>query len=393
MGWKVSDPMSERVQFIGLYKSGQRSMTGLCREFGISRKTGYKWIERFEEAGLEGLQDQSKAPHTMPWATAPEIQQQLLEARHRHPTWGPRKLKAWLENKDGSLELPAASTIGDLLQREGLIRPRRRRLRPLSEGYSLPAKITRPNEEWRADFKGEFRMRNGSYCYPLTITDAASRYLLQVRALGNTALAGTRLWFEQAFRQYGLPWTIRTDNGSPFASTALGRLSRLSVWWIRLGIRPVRGRPKHPQDNGSHERMHRTLKAETTRPPSWEERAQQRRFGRFQKEFNDERPHEALGQKTPGSLYRSSERRYPERLPEIQYPSHYEVRKVGLGGVFGWRSRLVFVSQSLVGEYIGLVEVEDGLWKVWFASMELGVMDEVQLTKRKTGRVLPMSPV
>jgi transposase InsO family protein len=298
-----------------------------------------------------------------------------------------------LENKDGCLDLPAASTIGDLLKREGLIHPRRRRTRPLDGGYCRPSGISQPNEEWRADFKGEFKMGNGEYCYPLTMTDGASRYLLETRALDSTAGAGARRCFERAFHLYGLPWSIRTDNGSPFASTAIGRLSSLSVWWIRLGIRPVRGRPKNPQDNGGHERMHRTLKAETTRPPSWGKRGQQGRFDRFRREFNEERPHEALSQKPPCSIYRPSERAYPRRLPDIEYPSHYEVRKVGSGGIFGWRSRIVFASQSLVGEHIGLVEVEDGLWKVWFANMELGVLDEVQLTKRKTGKVLPMSPV
>jgi len=393
MSWKASDPMCERVKFIGLLQSGQRTLAGLCREFGISRKTAYKWAERFEMHGLEGLQERSRAPHAMPWQTSLEIQEILLAARKRHPTWGPRKLKAWLENRDDSLELPAASTIGDLLKRQGLIHPRRRRLKLPLPGAPEKEEITNPNQEWDADFKGEFRMGNGEYCYPLTITDAASRYVLEVRALESTSGAGARSYFHRAFRLYGLPFSIRTDNGSPFASIGLGRLSMLSVWWIRLGIRPVRGRPKQPQDNGRHERMHRTLKAETTRPPAQESRGQQRLFDGFRKEFNEERPHEALGQKPPARLYKPSPRSYPEQIPTVEYPAYYEVRKVGSGGMFGWHSKPVFIGHALIGEHIGLREVEDGLWRVYFADVELGVLDEVQLRERRTGRVLPMSPV
>lgn len=393
MSWKASDPMSERVKFIGLLHSGQRTMAGLCREFGISRKTAYKWAQRYEQEGLDGLRELSRAPHLQAAQTPVEIQDVLLAARKRHPTWGPRKLKAWLEDRDASLDLPAASTIGDLLRREGLIHPRRRRIKPPIPGAPDRSEVIAPNQEWDADFKGEFRMGNGEYCFPLTVTDAHSRYLLEVRALEGTAGARTRPFFERAFRQYGLPVTLRTDNGCPFASTGLGRLSALSVWWIRLGIRPVRGRPHHPQDNGRHERMHRTLKAETTRPPASESRGQQSRFDAFRKEYNDERPHEALGQRPPGRVYRPSERPYPTRLPETEYPSHYEVRKIGSGGVFTWRSQPVFIGYALIGERVGLVEVEDGLWRVYFATMELGVLDEVWLRGRKTGRVLPMCPV
>lgn len=392
MSWKESDAMSERVKFIGLLKSGQRTVSGLCREFGISRKTGYKWAQRFEQEGLQGLQEHSRAPHEMPWQTEPEIQELLLAARKRHPTWGPRKLKAWLEDKQEDLQLPAPSTIGDLLKREGLVRPRRIRQHPAVQS-TAPGTLNDPNEEWNADFKGEFRLGNGEYCFPLTITDAYSRYLFDVRALAGTAGATARPVFEQRFREYGLPQRLRTDNGSPFASTGLGRLSALSVWWMKLGILPVRGRPKHPQDNGRHERMHRTLKAETTRPPERDWKLQQRRFDSFRQEYNVERPHEALGQCPPARIYRNSPRPYPERIPEPEYPSHYEVRRVSSGGMFTWRTQAVFVGHPLIGERIGLVEIEDGLWRVSFARMELGILDEVQLRSRKTGKVLPMSPV
>lgn len=393
MSWRASDPMSERVKFIGLFESGQRTIAGLCREFGISRKTGYKWIERFNRAGLDGLREQSRAPHDMPWQTPLEIQELLLATRKRHPTWGPRKLKAWLEDQDDTPELPAASTIGDLLKREGMIRSRRRRLQhpPSPSPFGTP--ILEPNQEWNVDFKGEFRLGDGSYCFPLTISDAFSRYLVRVRALEGTAGSGARPVFEQALRELGLPWSIRSDNGTPFAGNGLGRLSALSVWWIKLGIRPVRGRPRHPQDNARHERMHRTLKAETTRPPAFDRAGQQKQFDAFRMEYNQERPHEALGQRPPGRVYRASSRLYPARIPEVEYPGHYEVRKVATGGIFTWHTRQVFVGHPLIGERIGLREVEDGLWRVYFADVELGVFDEVELKGRKTGRVLPMSPV
>ena len=392
MGWRESDPMSERVKFIGLLRSGQRSIAALCREFGISRKTGYKWADRFEREGIEGLQERSRARHNQAHQTPQEIQDLLMHARQKHPTWGPKKLKAWLEDRDPELDLPAPSTIGDLLKRQGLVAKRRRRIHPPAGSVPSPLEIRDPNQEWDADFKGEFKLGSGAYCYPLTLTDAFSRYLLGIRALEGTGGAKAKPFFERAFRDYGLPGTIRTDNGSPFASTGLGRLTVLSVWWIRLGIRPVRGRPHHPQDNGRHERMHRTLKAETTRPPAKEGRGQQRRFDEFRAEYNQERPHEALGQQPPARIYRPSFRPYPDRMPSVEYPSHYEVRKVSSGGIFGWRGKLVFIAHSLTGESIGLVEVEDGLWKVYFMNVELGVLDEAELGGR-IGRVLPMCPV
>ena len=392
MSWKVSDAMSERVKFIGLLKSGQRTVTSLCREFSISRTTAYKYARRFDEEGLDGLKERSRAPHTKPRQTSPEIQDLLINSRKRHPTWGPRKLKAWLEDRDSSLELPYPSTIGDLLKREGLVRPRRMRQKAPKVGVAGPSQVTQPNQEWSADFKGEFRLGNGAYCFPLTMTDNCSRYLLEVRALKGTSGAGVRPCFEHAFREYGMPEAIRTDNGPPFAGGGVGRLSTLSVWFIKLGIRPVRGRPHHPQDNGRLERLHRTLKAETTRPPANEEGGQQELFDEFQKSYNFERPHEALGQKPPARFYQRSPRSYPRRLAEVEYPGHYEVRSV-CGGLFTWKGQSVFISESLNGERIGLREIEDGLWKVYFANWELGVLDEVLLKRRRTGRVYAMSPV
>ena len=392
MTWRASDAMSERVKFIGLLRSGERTLSGLCREFGISRPTGYKWAERFEEEGAEGLKERSRAPAHRPQETSAEVQEVLVQARRRHPSWGPRKLKAWLEERPGTPELPAASTIGDILQRAGLVKPRRlRRQLPLPVGPYTP-QVSRPNEEWAADFKGQFLMGCGTYCYPLTISDGFSRYLLEIRALRDTCAGGARKGFERAFRTYGLPEAIRTDNGSPFASIALGRLSSLSIWWLKLGIRPVTIRPSHPQDNGRHERMHRTLKAEATRPPAKDLGPQQKRFLAFQREYNQERPHEALGQRSPARIYRPSQKTYPKQIPSVEYPSHYEVRQVSTGGIFTWRGKNTFISQSLVGERIGLTEFDDGLWRVYFANLELGILDEVQVRESNTGRVLPMSP-
>ena len=393
MSWKTSDAMSERVEFIGLLRSGQRTLASLCREFGISRPTGYKWAERFETEGLEGLKERSRAPLQSPHQTDPKVQELLIRARKTHPSWGPRKLKAWLEDRDETLRLPAPSTIGDLLKREGLIQARRRRLKHPPAKSPFGQQILEPNQEWDVDFKGEFRLGNGKYCFPLTISDAFSRYLLEVRALPGVAGKGTRPFFERAFQEFGLPWTIRSDNGAPFAGIGLGRLSALSVWWIKLGILPVRGRPHHPQDNGRHERMHRTLKAETTRPPASENQGQQERFDAFRQEYNNERPHEALGQRPPIRIYKVSSRPYPTRIPDVDYPGFYEVRKVGSGGVFAWKSQRVFVGFPLIGEHIGLREIEDGLWRVYFADVELGVVSELDLKNRKTGRVLPMCPV
>lgn len=393
MSWKVSDPMSEKLKLVVLFQSGQRSMTSICQELNVSRKTGYKLLKRYDEEGPEGLKERSRAPHFRPRETPREIQQVLIEARKAHPTWGPRKIKAWLEDRDESLELPFPSTIGDLFKREGLVHAGRRRRMRSPYGAVPRSEAKEPNQQWDADFKGEFLLGNGTYCYPLTVTDNYSRYLLKVHALPGTGTQGARRIFERAFREFGLPQSIRTDNGCPFAGSGLGRLSGLSVWWIRLGILLLRGRPHHPEDNGRHERMHRTLKAETTRPAASRNQSQQKRFDAFQREYNHERPHEALDQKPPARLFKASPRSYPSRIPDLEYPAHYEVRKVSTGGCFWWHSQEIFVNNSLEGEQVGLVEFEDGLWKVYFSNLELGVLDVKRMKGRKTGRVLPMSPV
>lgn len=365
----------ERARFIALHEEGLYSMSELCARFGISRKTGYKWLERYQAAGLAGLSDQSRAPHSCPHRTPAKTEAALVRAREAHPSWGPKKLLPYLARTQPELPLPAKSTAGDVLKRHGLVPEQRKRRQPTHPG-STTLTAEAPNDVWMADFKGEFPTRSGSLCYPLTVSDAHSRFLLACRALPSTQQLGAQAVFTELFTEYGLPQAIRTDNGNPFASPAIGGLSRLSVWWIKLGIEHQRITPGQPQENGRHERMHRTLKAETTRPPGWDLGDQQGRFDGFRGEFNTERPHEALGQRTPGSLYLPAERRLPRRLPEPEYAGHLYVRRVGPRGSISFCSRPLFISEVLAGEYVGLEEVEDGVWSVCFYDVLLGRFHE-----------------
>jgi len=371
MPWIKTEPHMERARFIALHEEGLYSMSELCARFGISRKTGYKWLGRYQAAGLAGLEDQSRAPQACPHRTPARIETALIRAREAHPTWGPKKLLPYLARTQPDLELPAPSTAGAVLKRHGLVAGRPQRRKPTHPGTcSLQAEA--PNDVWQADFKGQFPTRNGSLCYPLTVTDAHSRYLLACRALTSTEFASAQHVFAALFAEYGLPLAIRTDNGCPFSSTAIGGLSRLSVWWIKLGIRHQLIRPGRPQENGQHERMHRTLKAETTRPPDWDLLGQQARFDAFQTEFNHARPHEALAQRTPGSLYVRATREMPSKLPEPHYDGHLYVRRVSPRGGISLSSRTLFISEVLAGEQVGLEEVEEGVWSVYFYDVLLG---------------------
>ncbi len=375
MPWNQTDPMKQRTRFVLAYEDGLYTMTELCARFGVSRKTGYKWLDRYHEQGLDGLKDQSRAPHYCPHRTAEDIEALLLETRRSHPRWGPRKLIDYLRPRYPDVSFPAASTVGALLKRHGLVEGKRRPRKTKHPGAGTLV-TTAPNQVWGADFKGEFRLQNGVYCYPLTVTDAHSRYLLACRALPSTQQKGAFAVFERLFKERGLPEAIRTDNGRPFATNALWGLSRLSVWWIKLGISRQRIAPGKPQQNGRHERMHRTLKAETTRPPEHEMTQQQERFDAFQQEFNHERPHEALGGAVPASVYAQSARAFPEQLAEPAYAGHYEVRRVSTAGMFRFKQRQVFLSQALSNEWIALEEVADGLWSVYFYEVLLARLDE-----------------
>jgi transposase InsO family protein len=399
MPWTETTPMDHRLQFVAEAQRTDESFTALCVRYGVAPKTGYKWLARYEAEGPAGLHERSRRPHTSPTATSSTVADALLELRRRHPTWGGKKLLAVLARRHPRLVLPAPSTVAALLKRAGLV-PTARRRRALGHPGRPLAPMDVPNAVWTADFKGEFKTRDGRYCYPLTICDGYSRYLLACRALGSTASAGARPVFERLFREYGLPARIRSDNGVPFATIALARLSALSVWWLRLGILPDLTEPSSPQQNGRHERMHRTLKAEATKPAAASASAQQRVFDRFRREYNTERPHEALGQATPASRYVASLRRYPARLPAPEYPAHWEVRRVSRNGGVRWGDAWVNVSHVLAEELVAFEEVADGVWQVYFGPLRVGRFEERLLrivdqhdgtTSRNPRRVLPMS--
>lgn len=374
MSWKETCPMNERLKFIADIQRGEYDMSKVCRMYGVSRKTGYKWWQRYLEAGVDGLKDRSRAPLAHPNVVDLAASGLLIEARKRHPTWGPHKLLAWLKPRYPACAFPVASTVGEILKRQGLATSRRRVRRSPLCAQPLSGLI-QPNAVWSADFKGQFRTGDGTWCYPFTLSDGFSRYLLCCRALTATRAALVRPCLERAFRQYGLPLAIRTDNGPPFASTSLGGLSALSVWWIKLGIFPERIAPGHPEQNGRHERLHRTLKQETAKPPHQHLSAQQRAFDRFRAEYNEERPHQALQQRTPSQFYAASSRPYPTRLAEITYPSGFEVRYVRSNGEIKWQGNLLYLSEALIGEPVGLCQIEETQWRVYFGTLALGILD------------------
>lgn len=401
MPWSATCPMNERLQFVADVRRAHESMTTVCDRYGISRKTGYKLWERYQLEGPAALLEHSRRPHTSPTATDPTVVAALLELRRLHPTWGGKKLVTVLARRAPTLPRLAPSTAAALLKRHGCI-ARKRRQRPLGHPGRPTTSMREPNATWTADFKGQFKTGDGRYCYPLTIADGATRYLLACRALTSVRTVEARPVFERLFRTYGLPERIRSDNGVPFATIALARLSPLSVWWIRLGILPELTEPGHPEQNGRHERMHKTLKAECTRPPGATRAHQQRAFDRFCTVFNDERPHEALGQSTPASRYRSSPRPYPSRLVPLEYPGHCEIRRVSVNGGIRWHNHWVNVSHVLGEQYIAFEECDDGLWQVRFGPITLGRFHEALLriedhqgdlarNRRRTAPVLPMS--
>jgi putative transposase len=377
MPWNHTDAMKERRKLIDDYLSGDYGLTDLARKYGISRKTVYKWIERHEQEGFAGLGDRSRAPHCQPRAIAQEVVDHVLRLKQQWPRWGAPKLLARLQQEIGALNCPSESTVSEILKRHGLsfVAKRRRHATPSSQPLQH---AMGPNAVWSADFKGWFYTGDGSKCYPLTLSDAYSRYLLRCQVLN----AGTGTQMVQpvmisAFREYGMPWAIRSDNGTPFASTALGGLSKLSVWWLRLGIKLERIEPGKPQQNGRHERMHRTLAQYTADPPASSLAAQQRRFEAFRREYNEERPHEALGQQPPGQHYQCSVREYPARLPVArEFPDDWQRRRVKDGGEMKWRGQWVNITRALEGEVIGLEPVDTGRWAVWFQDLELGLFDE-----------------
>ena len=375
MPWMETAPVDQRTAFIADQRQGLYPMTELCAHYGISRKTGYKWLERFEEYGRRGLVDRSRAPHHCPHRIGPEIATLLCTARRKHPDWGGGKLLDYLGPRHPGSAWPAVSTVSDLLARRGLV-PKRRLRRPHQHPGVVSPTTTEPNDLWTADFKGQFTTRDGVSCYPLTIADQHTRFLLTCFGLPSTHGAGARTIFERAFRTYGLPRAIRTDNGVPFATSGIHGLSQLNVWWMRLGIQHQRIHPGRPQQNGAHERMHRTLKRGAIRPPRNNASAQQRAFNRFRTEYNTERPHQHLGGQTPASRYHTSPREYPRHLPAQEYPGHFLVKKITTGGTFRFQHRLLFIANSLTHHHIGLEETDDGIWSIFFNTVLLAKLDE-----------------
>jgi transposase InsO family protein len=374
MPWETKDVVDERMRFVLEYESGEWTMAELCRIYGIARKTGYERVWRYKEEGIGGMQDRRYGARSHPNRTAVKIEEQILQLKHSHPSWGAKKLRAYLTGKKAQIKWPATSTFGEILRREGLSTPRRKRYRtPL---YSKPFQtVQEANQVWCADFKGWFRTKDGERIDPLTITDAHSRYLLRCQSVEKTNTEQVEAIFAAAFREYGMPRAIRTDNGAPFASRAIAGISRLSIYWMKLGIQPERIQPGRPEQNGRHERMHRTLKAETAKPAAANRNAQQRAFDRFRQQYNEERPHEALDQQTPASCYQGSLRRYPDRIPEPEYESHMKVKRVYPDGSFFWKDRQIFISKSLRGERIGITAIDDRYWDIYLASFPLTRFD------------------
>ena len=383
MPFKETTAVDETVRFVAEYLSRKVSMSALCRRFGISRQWGYELIRRYKAEGVAGLQPRSRAPIRPGRSMPSSVAEDIIALRRKEPTWGPKKLKKTLEIENPQVKWPACSTMGDLLCREGLVVTRRRRRHaiPISRPF---APVLAPNDLWCIDFKGWFRTGDGERCDPLTLSDADSRFLLVCRAVEPTT-QGVDQETDKAFHEYGLPTTMRSDNGGPFAGTGAGGLSRLSVKWIKLGIRLERIDLGSPEQNGRHERMHGTLKAETARPPAASLDEQQLSFDHFRHKYNHVRPHEALDLDTPASRYQPSTRAYPGRLLEPDYDASHATRRVRTNGEIKWGGDFIFVSEVLVGEPVGVAETESGDWIVRFFDYDLGLID------RRTRKLRPFA--
>lgn len=381
MPWNETCPMNERKAFIHAWKSREFSIAELCRRFGISRKTGYKWINRVLAEGQAGLADRSRAAQRHPNRTPDAIVRRLLKAKHRHPDWGPATLVKWLRRRHPQRPWPAPSTAGEILKRHGLVKPRTRRKRV--PPHSEPLRhATSAHAVWSADFKGQFTLGNGRWCYPLTVFDNYSRFLIDCQGLYSTALEPVKARYERAFRRWGLPRAIRTDNGYPFANCGLGGLNSLSIWLLKLDVMPERIEAGHPEQNPRHERMHRTLKDHAINPAKANLNVQQRAFNRFRQDYNHERPHQALNDRCPAELFGSSHRPYLQTVPEVTYPDAYTVRKVRSDGSIKWRGDLIYVSSALTGEPVGAAPIGNDRWQLYFAKLAIGLLDE------RLGRVI-----
>jgi len=385
MPWHQTAPVNERLKFVAAAQSGHFSMTELCRRFGISRKTGYKLLARYESEGPEALRDRSRAPHRHPNQTEPVLEGAILRVRKRYPTWGSKKILAVLEREWEAEDLPARSTVDAVLKRAGVVQPRRARARRQPSAPPV-VNAAAPNDVWSIDYKGWFRVGDGTRCDPLTVNDVFSRASLECRAMVSPKLEDVQFRLEKLFQELGLPVAVLSDTGPPFASQGLGRLSRLGVWLVRLGVRPIFIEPGHPEQNGRHERFHETLKAETATPPRVSVRAQQAAFDRFRVHYNEERPHEALGMLVPLDLYRPSKRSMPSFLAEHEYPDQHEVRRVRRDGTMKWGGGFIFVGEAMAGELVGVERKDEAHWHVHLGVMPLGVLHERSRT------IMPLCP-
>jgi transposase InsO family protein len=375
MPWMNTNKVDEKRNFVAEYLSGRWGMGELCERYGVSRPTGYRWVGRFKEEGEAGLEERSHEPKRVPHRTAPEVEARIVELRREYG-WGGETLRMRLRRELGEEVVPALSTVNAILGRNGLLRRARRR-RHWPHPGSVPVQTERPNQVWPADFKGQFRMGNGRYCYPLTVTDHYSRRLLMCQGLLSTRGEAAQPAFRRLFREAGLPEAIRTDNGAPFVTHAICGFSRLSIWWMQLGIIHQRTRPASPQENGQHERMHKDLKRDATRPPGRTLVGQQRKLERFRRMYNEERPHHALDGATPAQLWEPSPRPFPEGpLAGPQYPGHLEVRRISRCGAFRLNHDQIALSKSLVGLYVAFDAVDDGLWDIFFYKTRIGRFDE-----------------
>lgn len=372
MPWTQTDPVTERQKFVRLVLMGQVTMTQACQRFGISRKTGYKILARHAELGMAGLADASRAPKTHPNQAPPEVEAAVLRARKAHPTWGSKKILWALDREHPDRDWPARSTVDAILKRAGVVEPRRRRRRQPTSPPVVEAAA--PNDVWSMDYKGWFRVGDGTRCDPLTVNDAFSRASIVCRAMVAPKTTDVQQRLKDTFRAFGLPRFMLSDGGPPFGSTGLGRLSRLGVWLVRIGVVPLLIEPGRPDQNGRHERFHETLKAETASPPSGSIRAQQASFDRFQQVYNEERPHEALGMKTPAEVYELSPRQLPDEPAEHGYSDEFQARRVRSDGGIKWGGSQVFVGEAFGGEVVGIEAVDDGLWHVHLGPMRLGVL-------------------
>lgn len=374
MPWRTSTVEKERARFVIEAELSDLSHAELCRRYNITRPTGYEWIRRYHAEGLDGLRDRSHRPHSCPHSTAAPVVARILQIRDKRG-WGARKIRKILADDPALPDPPSSDTISRILTREGRITPNKPRRRRSHPGPPVPI-LPEPNGTWTADFKGEFRTQDGKLCYPLTVQDGYSRFLLECRGMLSLDQQATMRRFRHLFRTFGLPRRIRTDNGPPFASIAIAGLSQLSVWWISLGIIPELIEPGKPQQNGRHERMHRTLKKETALPPRADIRAQQSRFNSFRRVYNRERPHEALDMETPAALYAPSPRPFTDRPKPLEYPDHFELRRVSGDSTLRWKVRKVFVSSLLKHTVVGLEQIAEDVWSVFYGPVHLGWLDE-----------------